>query len=187
MKRHIAITLVFMIFAMLFSGCGSTRINYNLYEDAIANFKNQSQMQIKITQDITSIISGGSSTTTSSVSIDAVDLNNAPIYQAKGSIYAIGAYIQYSVYSEKEYCYLSLDQKKTKVECTLGELLQKHAGIRFDVIDIDALLAMSEEDLKETTLQTKIQLEKNYPCKDMKNVYSLFFVGMMNNLVCFHY
>ena len=91
MKRHIAITLVFMIFAMLFSGCGSTRINYNLYEDAIANFKNQSQMQIKITQDITSIISGGSSTTTSSVSIDAVDLNNAPIYQAKGSIYAIGA------------------------------------------------------------------------------------------------
>ena len=52
------------------------------------------------------------------------------------------------------------------------------------IVEQDHELWMS---LSAIVRKQRSKLEKNNPCKDMKNVYSLFVLGMMSNLVSFPY
>lgn len=155
LKICISMTALLALLVTALSSCGTTQVNYGLYEDAVADLKAQEELYMTINQEITTIISGGSSTTTSHAEIKGIDLGETPVFQIAGTIKAIGANVNYDMYYENGVCYMDLYGAKTKVEGDLAVALQNYVGISVKDIDINTLLDLTQEELSVAVLQSQ--------------------------------
>lgn len=154
-KTFIAMTVLLALLVTALSSCGTTQVNYGLYEDAVANLKLERELYMNISQEITTIISGGSSTTTSDAEVKGIGLGETPVFQIAGTIKAIGANVNYDMYYENGVCYMDLYGAKTKVECDLVTAMQNYVGISVKDVDVNTLLDLTQEELSMAVLQTQ--------------------------------